>query len=86
MKNINRKKYSVYQIQGCGGASGNGIRGSYNYWMSSTDDINVAHQRVQILYDRIKATKRHTQSLYGCYRDSYHNAKCKGKFEVRENW
>lgn len=76
-----KKKYSIYQVKSCTGKK------NYDYWMSSTDDINVAHQRMYAIYDRIKTTKQHTVLYHGyCYRDSYHGRKCKGEFEVRENW
>ena len=76
-----KQKYSVYQIKNC--AYGN----KCNNHMSSTDDINQAYQRVETIYGRIKKLRRHTQAYYGsCYRTDYLNGKCKGKFEVRENW
>ncbi len=78
-----KKKYSIFQVKHCIGSSA----GKYNYWVSSTDDINVAHRRVATIYDRIKTTKQHTKPFAGyCFRDIYHGRKCKGEFEVRENW
>lgn len=76
-----KQKYSVYQIKRCE----DGVKCSSR--MSSTDDINQAYQRVETIYKRIKKLRRHTQAYYGsCYRDDYLTGKCKGKFEVRENW
>lgn len=77
-----KNKYSIYQIKHCNSKASN-----VEYWVSSTNDLNRAYQRIAIIYDRINTTKQHTKPYAGyCYRDIYHGRKCMGEFEVRENW